>query len=111
MPLDLMPPCYQQVLTSHLEKREAAKVAGAKHKGNVGPAPALGWEEVGEPDGRLYEQATGGAETPRGALGPPQNFHWTKVPKRIFLVIKYIISETWLGIFSRNKGSCLFLFY
>lgn len=72
MPLDLMPPCYQQVLTSHLEKREAAKVAGAKHKGNVGPAPALGWEELGEPDGRLYEQATGGAETPRGALGPPK---------------------------------------
>lgn len=84
MPLDLMPPCYQQVLTSHLEKREAAKVAGAKHKGNVGPAPALGWEEVREPDGRLYEQATGGAEAPRGALGPPKTFIGPRCQKEFF---------------------------
>lgn len=84
MPLDLMPPCYQQVLTSHLEKREAVKVAGAKHKGNVGPAPALGWEEVREPDGRLYEQATGGAETPRGALGPPPKLSLDQGAKKNF---------------------------
>lgn len=42
---------------------------GAKHKHNVGPAPALSYGEMEETERCSYEQATGKTEAPRRALG------------------------------------------